>query len=361
MLDEDSTLLRLSDCLSLLFVPAFDYWYMQFLEEGQRFRSFRALQITAPEELNVTAEPTATIQTEVPAVSPTVDDGMTPTVSSSPVSGRAETDSPTVSPMPTADGTIAVGVNASNPETSDTMCGCLSCDDSVWDALTDNTTTCGDRISFVLGQGSTERTACALVAKQFPDVCEECNPTTCESDGSDSNNNVTVVEPDTNSTETDDNTTSPEDDFFCGCEACSFPALDTITDGNVTCGDRLGFLLDQGTNETESCTIVSDQFPDDCGMCNPLNCTDFIPGRETTTAPEDTTTASPSLADATSDIPSLAPALSTTTSNPTAGFTDRSTKPVAEAENSNTGSGTGVVCVTSMVFCSTLMLLGLLM
>jgi hypothetical protein len=298
-----------------------------------------------------------------------------PTALSPPVDGRFEKDLPTISPMPsvtplpTSDSTIAVGTNSSQPDTSntmDTMCGCLSCDESAWNSLTDTTTTCGDRISFVIGQGSTERAACILVAKEFPDVCDACNPLTCEPDTDDSSNNSTDLDTNTTDVDMDDNSTMADDDMmgesFCGCDNCTWVALDTLTDGNVTCADRLGFLLDQGTNETEACFIISDQFPDECGVCQPFTCGSGNVNETLAGDNETETTSTPTMAAVADDVPTMAPSVAVTaTSSPTPGFTDRSSMPV-QVESGAAPSmrmmvwATSGICMGSTVALSMLLL-----
>ncbi|GKY91413.1 hypothetical protein MPSEU_000113600 [Mayamaea pseudoterrestris] len=287
--------------------------------------SLRSLQITSPIELNVTSgspQPSATPLTgrleRTPTISPMPSSSSMPSVAPSMTTGNTL--------APTGDGTIVVATPTIS--TFVMYCGCVDCNALVWDTVTDETNaTCGDRIDYVLGTGEDEEAACTLVAKQFPDACGACSPSMCDRDVVGVGGNLTTIlpMPDTNTT-----TSLPAapTDYFCDCDACTMDVLDVMTEGNATCGDRLTFLLDQGTNETAACSIISDQFPAECGVCNPFSCSSG-PNEVATILPmSDVPSRSPSLD---MELPTMAPSLASGASpQPSTGFRSRSTGPVSD-------------------------------
>lgn len=198
------------------------------------------------------------------------------------------------------------------------FCGCESCDESILDSITDDTITCRDRIDYVVSQGVEQLEACSLIGSQFPDICSWCNPDVCASLPLD--------------------TITTEEEYFCDCRACTPSALATLTDGNTTCAARIQFLLDQGTNEMDACITVSDQFPTECGFCNPKDCP-FIEGLIESDAPSDVSSFAPTMP--TSDDepvdPTSAPSLESTLDNSRGNATDTSgSSMVVEATRTTT-------------------------
>lgn len=299
-------------------------------QETSRARTYndkRFLQLVPPEESDVTASPTPADPANIPAE---------PIATSPPTAGG---DVGGATPSPTTQGT-----SENDSTTTNSVCECSTCDQTIWDSVTDSGTniTCGDRIEFVMGEGNSELEACTRVAEEFPDICGACNPATCVDEGTDPEdgdgdsmaNNGTIVDlPETNVTDIDDgNTTIPgntdpeDDELVCGCVTCTWSVLETVIEGDATCVDRLNFLLEQGIEEQDACVSLSEQFPDQCGLCNPLTCSldtedgtaTLAPGNETLVDDEDETvddneagtgipTISPTALDILSDVPSLVP------------------------------------------------------
>lgn len=72
-------------------------------------------------------------------------------------------------------------------KTQENRCGCADCSESVWsrdarDPVTLVSYTCGERIEYLIEQGTSEIDACRLVAgEEFATVCgRECNPNRCD-------------------------------------------------------------------------------------------------------------------------------------------------------------------------------------
>ena len=87
---------------------------------------------------------------------------------------------------------------------------------------------------------------------------------------------------------------SPGSDNVCG-EACEWDAIayrdedDNPPSNPPSCGDRITFVINQeGKSALEACAQVAAEFPDICGMCEPI-----IPTDDWTDEPTPTPTAGP--------------------------------------------------------------------
>jgi hypothetical protein len=66
-----------------------------------------------------------------------------------------------------------------------------------------------------------------------------------------------------------------QESVLCGVATCTQQVLDTMAcndsfGGCYPCGSRINYLIDiQAYDETDACTIVTDQFSSVCGLCRP--------------------------------------------------------------------------------------------
>jgi len=127
-----------------------------------------------------------------------------------------------------------------------TFCGCAGCDQAAFDVIADEHS-CGNRISYVQqSMGFSERNACALVGgEEFPGVCGVCDPNSC-------------------------NQISPPSK--CGCPECEDAW--NVSAGGHSCGARIEWLQAyMSYDERGACSKVgSDEFPNECGKCDPSKC-----------------------------------------------------------------------------------------
>ena len=103
-----------------------------------------------------------------------------------------------------------------------------------------NGATCGARIMSLIEEGMSEEAACRQVAgTEYPAECGQC---------------VSQV-------------------LDCGLEACTDEALDADAAG-LTCRARISFLIGLfGYTEQEACNRVGGrEHPSECGVCNPIDC-----------------------------------------------------------------------------------------
>lgn len=142
------------------------------------------------------------------------------------------------------------------------ICDCSSCTQSVLDTDACNGNVChkcGDRIKWLMsGEGGslTEYNACVKIAvEEFPGTCGPCNPDSCDPTPTQSS-----VVP----------TSSPKPQM-CGVESCTQSVLDAEACGNQChkCGDRIKFLITNGSLEIDACLQVGTEFPHICGPCIP--------------------------------------------------------------------------------------------
>lgn len=137
---------------------------------------------------------------------------------------------------------------------ADTRCGCQDCTEDVLNTMVGRHKLgrhkCGDRISYLMDEHNlAESDACTRVAdKEFPLECGKCNPKNC--------NGKAHKKP----------------DFYCGCKACTEAVWNRMTT-DYTCGARISYLTDVSQMPlSHACGIVSGQFPEYCGLCDPQQC-----------------------------------------------------------------------------------------
>jgi endo-1,3(4)-beta-glucanase len=157
-------------------------------------------------------------------------------------------------------------------------CGCQQCEAS-WDAVADGHS-CGSRITWLqtsslAAEILTEDAACLKVGQdEFPGVCSGCDPDVCDS------GQVSVLP--TQSPVPRPPSPMPAGmqvtGMHCGCEECNFdvwhtPAIDS--EGSHTCGSRIEWAdFGTGLTQDQSCfRVASEEFPGECGACDPSTCT----------------------------------------------------------------------------------------
>lgn len=130
-----------------------------------------------------------------------------------------------------------------------TPCGCEECTLSVLSSDASGYS-CGDRIDYLrspLGGSLLELEACAAIGAEHPNVCAPCNPNFCNDRAA----------------------------THCGCSSCTTDVFDSFA-GAFTCGARIMYLqTPSGGSESEedACWIVAQDYPEDCGACDPKACT----------------------------------------------------------------------------------------
>ena len=128
------------------------------------------------------------------------------------------------------------------------VCGCQECTASVLDRDAGGFS-CGARIAYLQspeGGSQMELEACAAIGTEYPGSCTPCNPIMCDG-------------------------RAPT---FCGCGACTLQVWGTVA-GGFTCGARIMYLqTSAGGSETmeDACFMVAEAFPEECGVCDPINC-----------------------------------------------------------------------------------------
>ena len=107
---------------------------------------------------------------------------------------------------------------------------------------------------------------------RYPGVCSQCDPTICdEPDQTPVPTQSPVSDPPV------DSPSSSSPGTFCGCEGCNYDSWHTVA-GESTCGARIEFLMFGGLTEEESCLkVANDEFNNECGACNPNQCTKATP------------------------------------------------------------------------------------
>ena len=131
-------------------------------------------------------------------------------------------------------------------------CGCADCTSTMLDHVASDSAgsfTCRQRMMWVLNNTDySELQACAMVSRQFPDVCGNgCNPYTCDG------KMATITD--------------------CGCGDACLTSLDQLADG-ISCRDRMVWIMEQfGSTENDACFQVSGEYTTICGQhCNPYTC-----------------------------------------------------------------------------------------
>mmetsp|Transcript_5050 Transcript_5050/g.6308 ORF Transcript_5050/g.6308 Transcript_5050/m.6308 type:complete len:588 (+) Transcript_5050:317-2080(+) len=200
-------------------------------------------------------------------------------------------------------------------------CGCDTCTVDVWNAMGCHDDfggchTCGERISWLLLDDYTEEDACTAIGNQeFPNECGACDPQSCATlspctaagednymtgsyipccDGliscnkdwfSDGNWHYRCTETcEDNPAPTSYPTIAPTSgDRYCGCNSCTkdiwdVDACNDAFGGCYTCGGRISWLMSNGKTEEDACTIVgNEEFPNECGNCDPRSCSTPFP------------------------------------------------------------------------------------
>ena len=159
------------------------------------------------------------------------------------------------------------------PPVNLTNCGCTQCTATILDQVAADSTgsyTCRERITWVLNNsGYSEAQACAVVSRQFPDVCGQgCNPYTCDGQ------TATVTD--------------------CGCGSACSASLHQIAAGS-SCLDRMVWVMENfGSTEKDACVQVSGEYSTICGQyCNPYTCNAAASSTTSSTAPATSSTAPP--------------------------------------------------------------------
>lgn len=131
-----------------------------------------------------------------------------------------------------------------------------TCADSVLDSMAGEFS-CRNRIEFLVNSlGQTEKEACFQIAvTEFPEVCGACSP------GS---------EPPVEDILEEQFEAVPGDVLTCNNPAtCTFAVLGRNAAG-FSCGDRIHYIMNQGSTEIEACRrVASMEFPSACGGCEP--------------------------------------------------------------------------------------------
>lgn len=146
----------------------------------------------------------------------------------------------------------------------ETLCGCESCTEQVWDSLAGGFS-CGERIQQIHGEPGypTHWDACAYVALEFASTCGACHPVTCDSE---------IAPTPTVAPEEEEEIVTNES--HCGCAVCNNRIWNNDAEGH-TCGDRILWLQnnDPWMTEEEACRAVGKtEHPLSCGDCDPDTC-----------------------------------------------------------------------------------------
>jgi len=109
------------------------------------------------------------------------------------------------------------------------------------------------------GGSYSQYNACVKVAHtEFAQECGLCDPKTCDPAP-------------TKSPESGPLPTSPPNTQMCGVETCTQIVLESTACAVkcYTCGDRIDYLINEGSSESEACLYVGNEFPSICGPCIP--------------------------------------------------------------------------------------------
>jgi len=181
------------------------------------------------------------------------------------------------------------------------QCGCDSCTDEIWNTMAGDYT-CGARITWLQGVdvetlsslGITgglldEAGACRIVSEEFSDTCK-CNPEKCNEPITASPTSKPTFTPTDSPTKkpTSSPTASPttkkptpspttSTSAMCGCNTCTDQVL-SYDAGGYACRDRINWIIsNRGLSEFDSCKVVADEFPSNCGKCHSDHCGSFPP------------------------------------------------------------------------------------
>jgi len=161
-----------------------------------------------------------------------------------------------------------------------TYCGCPSCGQQAWDTLA-NEHSCGARVDYLLGKGSSMKDAChAVGGLEFNRDCGRCDPNTCQSGSPPQAQNQQDAPPQVESVAITAAVVKPVSSSYvessrCGCSSCTESAS-PMADGHK-CVDRIKFLFTTFANlyptEQDAChQIAQVEFPLDCRVCDPGAC-----------------------------------------------------------------------------------------
>ena len=233
--------------------------------------------------------PMPTIRLATPAPTRTL---VTPPAPTDPPTTSAPTDAP-VSPAPTDAPETPAPTDApvtSAPTENQAVplyCGCFDCTEEVWDTVVGGFT-CGERIVFLIGMGSTEEAACLVVAgTEFSGACGACNPATCDDDNRDggpADPSPTIVPtvspvmdasiitmPTTPPTEAlfiaSTRTVGPTLETYCDCAECTEEVWNTVS-GLFTCGQLIESVVER--SRKDACNLIGEpdsEFADECSPC----------------------------------------------------------------------------------------------
>lgn len=146
------------------------------------------------------------------------------------------------------------------------VCGCRDCGSDVWNADA-NGFSCGSRIEYLVDASgfATSRACRTVAATEFPSVCGRCNPDTC-SRADDTTVSNAIETPPANANDNADKNSR------CGCQMCEKYAWQVNADG-YSCGERIDYLLSLPNKYATACRQVAvNEFPAQCGLCNPDYC-----------------------------------------------------------------------------------------
>lgn len=159
------------------------------------------------------------------------------------------------------------------------FCGCVGCDDAALNVFAGEYK-CGDRINYLQSfKGFSERDACTIAGTEFPEECGVCDPDVC-------NQEPEVPSP------------PPPSSGKCGCPECE--DVWNVIAREYSCGVRIEWLQSEFStiaggpyDERVACSkVASEEFPNECGKCDPSRC-NGLPTAEPTRSPTETPTRAP--------------------------------------------------------------------
>jgi len=221
-------------------------------------------------EAPTTETPTQLPTTKMPTVAPTLATPL-PTIRfvTTPPTLIPTTPVPTITtipPTPTLIPTVALVTPSPMTTIAPRFCGCFDCTEEVWDTIAGGFT-CGERIVFIIGMGSTEEEACSIVSgTEFPTECGACNPATCDEEERANGDAPTATPRLPAGTESPANQ-AIDSAAFCGCDKCTDEVWNTRS-GLFTCGELI--LSVQDVSSEQACRIIGapdSEFADECSPC----------------------------------------------------------------------------------------------
>lgn len=209
-----------------------------------------------------------------------------------------------ISPAPTSEPVPTTSITSS-PSSSQTFCGCKSCDQLALNNLA-GAYSCGARIEWLqsqVGGSFTEYDACFIIGNtEFPDECGICDPTSCHESSTPTQAPVPLSSSSPSASVPYDQPSSSPTAPICGCATCDEAALNTLA-GAYSCGARIQWLQSAAggsLSEDGACFVIGNiEFPQECGKCNPTVCNDspspsLVPSKSPTNIPSDSPTPLPS-------------------------------------------------------------------